>query len=346
MSVQTTLPSNALHRGWASRFLRSFWGRDTAPVAPAGRSATTGPIPLDADSSLDIATRLIAEDRYLFVLLKDAEVDESEVSIAWRAIENQMALVPYGVMPLHSYSGATESVEVPAFYLDRYSVTNRQYQRFVRAGGYENLEIWPREVWPGLLRFTDRTGNPGPREWENGRYPAGLGEHPVVGVCWFEALAYARWVGKRLPTAIEWQKAGSWPEQLTGGACNRYPWGNSFDPSRANVWASNIGQTVPVREFEKGTTPNGIYQLTGNVWEWLDDPLDAIPCHHTEHLQSARPLRRITGGAFDTYFTNELTCHFITGQPELDRRVNIGFRCAVSLDRLRPIPGTGETSNP
>lgn len=217
-------------------------------------------------------------------------------------------------------------------------MTNRQYVRFVQAGGYDHMEIWPQEVWPSLLRFTDRNGRPGPRHWENGKYAAGKADHPVVGVCWYEALAYARWVGKRLPTAAEWQKAGGWPEQLSGGACNRYPWGDIFDPRRANLWPSGLGGTVPVRECPMGTTPNGIYQMTGNVWEWLYDPLDAIPCDTPATLEAWTPLRRIVGGAFDTYFPAEATCHFVTGQPELDRRENIGFRCAVSVDRLRPHP--------
>ena len=85
----------------------------------------------------------------------------------------------------------------------------------------------------------------------------------MVGICWYEAMAYARWVGKRLPTAAEWQKAGGWPEQLSGGDCNRYPWGDLFDPERTNLWPSNIGRTVPVDAFPNGATPNGIFQMSG-----------------------------------------------------------------------------------
>jgi gamma-glutamyl hercynylcysteine S-oxide synthase len=249
-----------------------------------------------------------------------------------------MAMVPAGVVHVVRSDGLNERVEVPGFYLDRCSVTNQQFQRFVNSGGYDNLEIWPQEVWPSLMRFTDRTGHPGPRDWERGKFPTGKAEHPIVGVCWYEALAYARWVGKRLPTAAEWQKAGGWPEHLSGGAGNRYPWGDIFDPTRANLWATGLGQTVAVREFAKGATPNGIYQMTGNVWEWLDDPLDAIPCESKATLEAWTPLRRIVGGAFDTYFPAEATCHYVTGQPELDRRDNIGFRCCVPADRLRPRP--------
>src|SRR5262249_41148162 len=150
--------------------------------------------------------------------------------------------------------------------------------KFIQAGGYDTLEIWPPEVWPSVVRFTDRTGQPGPRDWENRTFPSRQAEHPVVGICWYEAMAYARWVGKRLPTAAEWQKAGGWPEQLSGGSCSRYPWGDLFDPERANLASAGVGAIVAVHAFPGGATPNGIYQMTGNVWEWLDDPLEIVPC--------------------------------------------------------------------
>ena len=72
--------------------------------------------------------------------------------------------------------------------------------------------------------------------------------------------------------------------------------------------------------------------------EWLDDRLDSIPGDAQSTLEAWTPLRRIAGGAFDTYFPAEATCQYVTGQPELDRRENIGFRCCVSVDRLRPRP--------
>ena len=86
------------------------------------------------------------------------------------------------------------------------------------------------------------------------------------------------------------------------------------------------------------STPNGIFQMTGNVWEWLEDSLDAVPCEPDHTFVPWKPMRRIVGGAFNTYFANEATCHFVTGQGELDRRDNIGFRCAVSAEALRPAP--------
>lgn len=284
-----------------------------------------------------MAKQLIADDRYLFLLLREAapDIPEADARPGWVALSEQMAMVPGGVLPVVLGNGTVAMLEVPGFYLDRWSVTNRQFQKFVDAGGYDNLEIWPQEIWPSLMKFTDKTRRPGPRDWENSRFPTGKADHPVVGVCWYEAVAYASWAGKRLATAAEWQKAGGWPEQLSGGATNRYPWGNVFEPDRANLWSTGPGGTLPVQAMKTGATPNGIYQMTGNVWEWLADPLDAIPSRPDQTFLGWRPMRRIIGGAFDTYFPAEATCQFVTGQAELDRRDNIGFRCASTAARLR-----------
>jgi iron(II)-dependent oxidoreductase len=295
-----------------------------------------------------MAKRLIRDDRFAFVLLKEAihDVGESDARAAWDLLRNQMALVPVGSVPVVHGDGTCVMTGIEAFFLDRYAVTNQQFKRFIDADGYDTLEIWPPEVWPSVIRFTDRTGQPGPRDWENRTHPSRQADHPVVGICWYEAMAYARWVGKRLPTAPEWQKAGGWPEQLSGGSCNRYPWGNLFDPERTNLAAAQIGGTVPVSAFPNGTTPNGIFQMTGNVWEWLDDPLETIACEVDQTFVPWKPMRRIIGGAYDTYFPSEATCHFITGQGELDRRGNLGFRCALSAEQLRPFPENGQARRP
>jgi iron(II)-dependent oxidoreductase len=285
----------------------------------------------------DATRRMIDDGRYVFVLLKEAAeaVEEPCAGPAWAILEDQMALIPAGVVPVVQPDGSVEPVELEGFYFDRHAVSNEQYARFVVAGGYDDLETWPREAWPALPKFVDRTGRPGPRFWERGTYPPGLSDYPVVGVCWYEAVMFARWAGKRLPTAAERQKAAGWPDQLAGGACRRYPWGDVFAEGRANLWSAGLDRTAPVHDFREGATPNGLHQMAGNVWEWLDDPLDAIPCRPGEALSTWKPLRRIVGGAFDTYLPAEAANHFVTGQPDLDRRHNIGFRCAVSLGRLR-----------
>lgn len=326
-------------RGWVARFLGAWLPAGPNPTRPR-HPRTTGPASRRRDGLRKLTRHLVAADRYVFVLLAEASGDISETDAArsWKALDEQMALVPTGTVPVLCAHGAIEPVSIEAFYIDRCAVSNLQYQRFIAAKGYDELELWPREVWPSLMRFVDQTGKPGPRDWADGRFPHGKADHPVTGVCWHEAMAFASWVGKRLPTAAEWQKAAGWPEDLAGGMGNRYPWGDVFAPDRANLWSSGVGGTVAVKSYLQGATPNGLLQLSGNVWHWLADPLDTLPCAPNEALVPWQPMRRIIGGAFNTYFPNEATNYFVTGQPELDRRSNIGFRCVVSTGRLRPRP--------
>lgn len=280
---------------------------------------------------------LVSDGRYVFALLKEAatSVDGKAAEPASEALGRHMALVPEGVVPQISSDGSLSMIEVRAFHMDRCAVTNERFSRFVEAKGYEDLELWPQEVWPSLMRFVDRTGKPGPAGWSDGRYPAGLAEHPVVGICWYEAAAYARWAGKRLPNSAEWRKAAGWPERLQGGDCLQYPWGDLFDTKRANLWCSGLGKTTPVDAFPAGDTPSGIRQLCGNVWEWIAEPLTYLVTSDERTFRSWKPMRRILGGAFDTYFPGEAASSFVTGQSELSRRPNIGFRCVVSADALR-----------
>ncbi len=338
MANHVSTPCDTNRRSWAARLLGGLTNRTRVlhPPAADSRREERGSSTPNGSKLGVMARQLVNDGRGVFVLLKEAaaNIDDRDTAGAWAMLDAQMALIPGGVVPVVHANGGVGPVEVPAFFLDRTAVTNRQFQSFVNAGGYDDLEIWPREVWPSVMKLVDRTRRPGPRDWENGKYPAGKAEHPVVGVCWYEAVAYAAWVGKRLPAAAEWQKAGGWPEHLSGGACLRFPWGDVYDPARANL-GGGPGHTVPVLEYRAGATPNGVHQMAGNVWEWLADRLDAIPSMPDEVFQPGKPMRRIVGGAYDTYFPAEAANQFVTGQAELDRRGNIGFRCAVSIARLR-----------
>ncbi len=106
--------------------------------------------------------------------------------------------------------------DLPTYYIDRFEVTNRQYQAFVDRGGYRNREYWKEKFvrggkelsWPqaiDLLR--DSTGQPGPSTWVAGHYPPGQADYPVGGVSWYEASAYAAFVGKSLPVIAQWYLA-------------------------------------------------------------------------------------------------------------------------------------------
>ena len=152
-------------------------------------------------------------------------------------------------------------VEVPAYLIDRYEVTNEQFKRFVDQGGYENQDYW-RECqflkegrtvsWEqAISEFVDKTGRPGPSTWEEGTYPEGQGRYPVSGVSWFEAAAYAEFVGKSLPTVYHWERAASFTKSWV-----IVPYSN-FD----------IKGTAPVGSHI-GVGYTGLYDMAGNAKEW------------------------------------------------------------------------------
>jgi formylglycine-generating enzyme required for sulfatase activity len=133
----------------------------------------------------------------------------------------------------------------PAFYLDRYPVTNAAYEIFLKF----NPNHQPPPHWP------DRTA------------PSDLSDHPVVRVSWSDAQAYAAWAGKRLPTASEWQRAAG------GAQSRRYPWGHRFAPDRCNTREAGVKGTTSVGTYSpRGDSPYGVGDMSGNVWEWLADP--------------------------------------------------------------------------
>jgi formylglycine-generating enzyme required for sulfatase activity len=164
-----------------------------------------------------------------------------------------------------------QRVTLDAFYIDRFELTNALFEKFVKATGHQTPAERQREsaVW---LRKKDR-------DWEraqvtnaNWRSPNGPGSsaeqtHPVVQVSWDDAAAYCRWAGKRLPTEAEWEKAARGPDWI------RYPWGDSWDPTKANGHRT-IKRTTPVGSYPQGASPYGVHDMAGNVDEWVADWYD------------------------------------------------------------------------
>jgi gamma-glutamyl hercynylcysteine S-oxide synthase len=301
-----------------------------------------------SDKVHSLVDSMLQNQRYALLLRPQIanNLDREQYQLARNALEENMGLVPTGTVYLEPSLFdvdfplfAAENPELPqeftvlvqSVFLDRYLVTNAQFQQFVDAGGYQEIAIWDQEVWPAVLDFTDESGHAGPRFWKNGRYRTGEGKLPVVGISWYEAAAYARWIGKRLPTDAEWVKAGSWPVTLSPGAHlqRKYPWGDTFDHQKANVWGSQPRRIVAVDEFSDGVSVGGLYQLIGNAWEWTASTLETNP-EAEEDLHGHAPLlKSIRGGAFDTYFEHQATCQFASGENPILRKHNIGFRCAL-----------------
>jgi gamma-glutamyl hercynylcysteine S-oxide synthase len=311
----------------------------------------------------DVVEEMFDFGRYALLLRPQiaSSLTDDQRARALVALEQAMAITPAGEVVVGPIDPALDDgrlsaeeledfraqvIDVDAFYLDRYPVTNRQFQQFVASGGYEQMTIWEQEAWPAILDLVDQTGHSGPRFWKNGRYERGQDDHPVVGVCWYEAAAYARWVGKRLATDAEWVKAGSWPVKVGDAHLQRkYPWGDTMDRNRANLWGAGTGSLAPVTAFAGGVSVGGAYQLIGNTWEWTTDefqPQDGSIVR-VEGGAFGSALKSLRGGAYDTYFDAQATCQFQSGDHALARKHNIGFRCALSIcDLARPEQACGE----
>lgn len=254
---------------------------------------------------------------------------------ASRELEQRFALVPAGSVSfartLTGQPGMEEDdIDVEPFLLGVHCITNAQYQHFVDDDGYDDLDFWPEDIWPHLIEFQDSSGKPGPRFWRDGRHNANLSDHPVVGVSWYEAAAYAQWAGLRLAAEHEWQMACSWHIQSTADLLRRFPWGDAMDNERCNIWSSRISSTVPVNNYTNGAAPNHVLQLVGNVWEWLGSDFEMFD-DEGRQIIAEMPMKAIRGGAYDTYFETQLCSDFRTGQITLARVHNVGFRCALDL---------------
>ncbi len=254
---------------------------------------------------------------------------------ACERIDDIFGIVPEGFVSLpktiSDEPGAEEeTIETEAFFLAKHCVTNAQFQKFVEAGGYEQLDLWPKEIWPHLIDFKDQSDLPAPRFWRHARPHKKYMDHPVVGICQFEAAAYAMWAGFRLPTEAEWQMAATWRIRSVANTLRRYPWGDALDIGRCNIWASSHGHTVPVGEYPTGAAPNGVAQLIGNVWEWTSSDFD-VTDHEGSPVVGDMIMATIRGGAFDTYFPMQATSVFRTGLVSLARPHNVGFRLAWNL---------------
>ena len=305
--------------------------------------------------NMPLVEQMVAQGRVALLLRPQiaGSLSAADLEQAQSALDEIMAIVPQGPVAVRArcYDSldqeaaprAERLIHVEGLFLDRYTVSNHEYLQFVEDGGYEQMSLWDEAIWPAVLSFVDRTGQPGPRYWENGTFPAGQDDHPVVGVSWYEACAFARWAGKRLPTDAEWVKAGTWPVVAEGSkpVQRRFPWGDALDRKRANVWGSGYDRTVPVHSLPHGASVNGVQQLVGNVWEWTSSAFSAWePAGHK--IETTMPLKSIRGGAFDTYFDTQAHCQFQSGESPLTRKHNIGFRCALGFCDVAHTAGENE----
>jgi len=260
---------------------------------------------------------------------------EKALDKAASAIDDNFALVPEGIVSIpqtiFDQPGQPErDFLTEPFLLALRVVTNAEYQRFVDAGGYDQLDLWPEDIWPHLIGFKDTTGKTGPRFWQGGCHDRRVANHPVVGISYYEAAAYVAWAGYRLPDETEWQMAASWRLRSAAQAERRYPWGDGLDLANCNIWASGNRGTLAADALPGSAAPNGITQLIGNVWEWTRSDFQCTD-REGRRVVGDTLLKGIRGGAYDTYFPWQATSSFRTALACLARTHNVGFRCAMDL---------------
>ncbi len=173
------------------------------------------------------------------------------------------------------------TVDLPAYLIDTVPVSNAAYLEFVTAGGYDDERVWHPAGW----RWRCESGKRAPAFWLRegsswlrrrfGRVEPLPADEPVQHVCWYEADAYARWAGRRLPTEAEWEKAASWDAETH--TKRRFPWGDDA-PGDATA---NLGQRwfrpAPAGSYPDGASPYGVLQLVGDVWEWTATEFTGYP---------------------------------------------------------------------
>lgn len=236
-------------------------------------------------------------------------LEEGEGAAA--SVEEELILIPSGDFLMGSDTegdhSPTHIVRLDSFYMDKYEVTNAQYLKFCEATDHHLPEFW------GMKEF--RSGPDFP-------------DHPVIGVSWQDAVEYANWRGKRLPTEAEWEYAAR------GGLVGKnYPHGDAVDPSHGNYAKSEKGGPVEVGSY--AANGYGLYDMHGNVVEWVSDYYDGDyyfsgPSVNPQGPKSGK-FRIIRGGGWHSgpycsrvYFRNALPANWVD--------FNVGFRCVKDVE--------------
>lgn len=286
----------------------------TCHAPPANTAATTTPIQL-AQAQPTAETQKLAPDAGMRYPIMNATPRVGDTP-------NEMVRIPAGAFIRGTNDrlfdeGPQHTMEVPAFDIDRYEVTNAQYKRFI-----------------------DETQRRSPDHFRNRTYPEGKADHPVTFVSWHDADAYCRWASKRLPTDVEWEKAARGTEGRI------YPWGNDMNLLNANTpmrWVAigQDGDTTPVGAFAGGASPYGLYDMSGNVWEWTASWYTAYPGNTTQSENFGERYRTLKGGSwFDCSFYKcgisapTFNRAFFSAKTKND---TFGFRCARDV-RAAPSP--------
>lgn len=237
-----------------------------------------------------------------------------------------MVLVPAGPFPMGVPPGARDGgrdeyprheVFLDAYYIDKFEVTNGRYLEFMKNTGH---------------RPPKHPNDPRQDLWQAGLMPESIADRPVINVDWYDAEAYCRWAGKRLPTEAEWAKAAR------GTDDRRFPWGN-VEPTHGHLNFNQPWQgektLMPVGTYEAGKSPFGAYDMAGNVWEWVADWYDRLYYEKSPARNPKGPEtgthKTLRGSGWEVEAPLVRAFSRVKSDP-LNRNHATGFRCARSAD--------------
>jgi len=187
-------------------------------------------------------------------------------------------------------------VTLPTFWIAKYPVTNAQYAKFIDAGGYRERKWWTDAGWS----WREKEKKTQPDYWTHSDFNGA--EQPVVGVSWYEVVAFTQWLSEVTGQKITLPLEAQWEKAARGTDARVYPWGNTFDRNRCNTAESKIGKTTPVRQYEgKGDSPYGVVDMAGNVWEWCLDDYSSPQLDPSKVNMRAANSRVLRGGSFGTH---------------------------------------------
>jgi formylglycine-generating enzyme required for sulfatase activity len=199
-------------------------------------------------------------------------------------------------------------VVLPDYFIDRFEVTNREYESFVKATSHRV----PSE--PRFQKFY---------QWSEGHLPNGQENYPVSYVDYNDASAFCIWRAKRLPTEAEWEKAAR------GTDGRKWPWGNRFDPKKCNTDDSHLSWTVPVGSQTEGASPYGVMDMCGNLAEWTSSWYKPYPGNALKREAFGETFKVVRGGAWSLpAHPFSRTSHRSYAVKPDKRHRSIGFRCA------------------
>jgi iron(II)-dependent oxidoreductase len=257
---------------------------------------------------------------------------------------NGMVAVPAGRYPIGSDAGEPydnehpcHEVELDAFQIDRFPVTNGSYMEFIADRGYERDELWSRDGWEWRFIFGIEAPEHWRREgstWLTSQYGHTLPVDPrlpVSHVSHFEAEAFARWAGKRLPREEEWEVAAAWDPAT--GRRRRYPWGDDAPTSEHANLDQRLLRAAPVGSYPRGASAFGCEQMLGDVWEWTSSDFTPYPgfkafpySEYSEPFFGDR-FKVLRGGSWATR-PRVARNTFRNWDSRLKRQIFSGFRCA------------------